>query len=335
MARRPAIVALAFALAAPVGSRTAARGPVPPAPTFSGEIRSILQTHCAICHSPGGPSPMPLGSYDEVLPWARAIEDQTLTRRMPVWHAARGYGAFANDPSLTPYELSMIAEWVAAGSPSGQAETALPAPKPTGGGLVIAAGATRSTIRTRTGWIIGWDFTPGDPLITSMTFTSAGGTIVGAWVAGDRAVRLPRGSAIHVVPPLHVEIHRRGKATYETPFTPRRSTLRLTSISPPSARSRRAVARRVWTERIACGGTIGPAKSSILAVRPLLASGATAQIAVERLGGAQPVLLGWFRDFDPAYARIYWLSRPLEFAAGARITSDAPCDVEVMLSGRR
>ena len=36
---------------------------------------------------------MPLTTYDEVRPWARAIKDQILTRRMPQWFAAHGYGA--------------------------------------------------------------------------------------------------------------------------------------------------------------------------------------------------------------------------------------------------
>jgi hypothetical protein len=40
-----------------------------------------------------------------------------LTRRMPKWSAARGYGDFANDPSLSPFEIALIAAWVDGGAP--------------------------------------------------------------------------------------------------------------------------------------------------------------------------------------------------------------------------
>jgi hypothetical protein len=62
---------------------------------------------------------MPLTTYEETRPWARAIKEQTLTRRMPKWHAARGYGAFSNDSTLTPFELSLIVSWVDGGLPEG------------------------------------------------------------------------------------------------------------------------------------------------------------------------------------------------------------------------
>jgi hypothetical protein len=49
--------------------------------TYAREVRAVLQARCTSCHSPGGPAPMPLTTYDEVRPWARAIKDQVLTRR--------------------------------------------------------------------------------------------------------------------------------------------------------------------------------------------------------------------------------------------------------------
>ena len=40
-----------------------------------------------------------------------------MTRRMPKWAAARGYGDFANDPSLSPFEIALIAAWIDGGAP--------------------------------------------------------------------------------------------------------------------------------------------------------------------------------------------------------------------------
>jgi hypothetical protein len=279
---------------------------------------------------------MPLVRYEDAVRWAGAIKTQALARQMPMWHAARGYGTFTNDPSLSPYELNVLVAW-ADGDKAVGSVTRAPAatPAPIRAGLSIPPNEITAIIRARTGWISGWDFTPGDPLITSATFTSADGSVLFTWTAGDRAVHLPAGSAIRVVSPVGVEIQRRAPAPYETAFTPRASSLRLSWIATTTSRSRRTLVRRVWTERIACGATLGSADASVVAIRPLLVKGGAALIGLERIGGAPPALLGWFRGFDPRYPRIYWLASPIDFAAQARMTSDAPCSIDVVFSARR
>ena len=52
-------------------------------------------------------------------PWARAIKEEVLTRRMPKWQAARGYGDFSNDPSLSPFEIALMVAWADGGAPRG------------------------------------------------------------------------------------------------------------------------------------------------------------------------------------------------------------------------
>lgn len=85
--------------------------------TWDREIAPIVQARCASCHAPGGKGPMSLTTYHEVRPWARAIKEEVLTRRMPKWHVVRGYGDFTNDPSLSPFEIGLIAAWVDGGAP--------------------------------------------------------------------------------------------------------------------------------------------------------------------------------------------------------------------------
>ena len=85
--------------------------------TWDREISAILAARCVQCHRPGGRAPMALTTYAEARPWARAIRHEVVTRRMPVWHAARGYGDFANDPSLSPHEIALVAAWVDGGAP--------------------------------------------------------------------------------------------------------------------------------------------------------------------------------------------------------------------------
>jgi len=88
--------------------------------TWDREIEPIFTARCVECHHAGGRSTIPLGSYRQARPWAVAIKEEVLTRRMPKWSAARGYGDFANDPSLAPFEIAIIAAWVDGGAPENE-----------------------------------------------------------------------------------------------------------------------------------------------------------------------------------------------------------------------
>lgn len=85
--------------------------------TWTREIAPIFEARCIECHRSGGRSSIALASYQQARPWAVAIKEEILTRRMPKWSAARGYGEFANDPSLSPFEIALIAAWVDGGAP--------------------------------------------------------------------------------------------------------------------------------------------------------------------------------------------------------------------------
>ena len=176
-------------------------------------------------------------------------------------------------------------------------------------------------------WVTGWDFQPGDPLITSATLSLSDGTSIGNWVAGDRAVVLPPETGIRASGRLRVTLRRRARADFEHDYTDRPSVLRLrTAVEPP--------AYRVWTMEGECASLAGTSAAQALAIRPSLRAGGSVQIALDRIGAAS-TLVGWFRDFDPAYERTYWLRRPLEFGPDARLTSDAPCSAAVVLKAPR
>ena len=59
---------------------------------------------------------MSLVTYEDARPYANAMREEVLARRMPKWHAARGYGQFANDPSLSPFDIALIVSWVDGGA---------------------------------------------------------------------------------------------------------------------------------------------------------------------------------------------------------------------------
>jgi hypothetical protein len=292
---------------------------------------------------------MPLTTYEEVRPWARAIKEQVLTRRMPKWHAARGFGAFQNDPTLTPIEQAMIVSWVdgglpfsassprpgSGGSPSVVA-SAFPGRRSLGEGgrrkigipiVRIPAGKSEAIARVRARWVTGWSFEPGDPLIASATFSLADGTAVGTWVAGDGPVTLPANSAIRVASSLRVRLQRREPTDYEQPYKPKASVLRVSVRAKPPA-------RRVWTERVGCGSPWTGRPAQLLAIRPMLEDGGAARIWIER-GGAPKTIVGWFRDVDPRFARTYWLARPADFPAEARLSGSERCEATLTLASAR
>jgi hypothetical protein len=104
--------------------------------TWTGDIERLVHARCLGCHIDGGRGPMSLVTYEDARPWAKAIREEVLTRRMPKWHAARGYGQFANDRSLTPFEIALVVAWVDGGAVRGpkrvsEGETSPPAAEPT------------------------------------------------------------------------------------------------------------------------------------------------------------------------------------------------------------
>lgn len=87
--------------------------------TFDREIIRLFNTHCISCHQSGGQA-FSLASYQEARPWAKAIGEEVLRRRMPPWGAVKGFGDFRNDQGLTPEQLELIVDWEEGGAPEGE-----------------------------------------------------------------------------------------------------------------------------------------------------------------------------------------------------------------------
>jgi len=110
--------------------------------TFHKDVLPILQMRCQPCHRPGEIAPMPLVTYRDARPWAKAIREAVLTGKMPPWFAESGL-RFENDPRLAPAEIATIDAWVRAGAPAGDARDS----------RVVA-------------WTRGWNITTPDQVIT-------------------------------------------------------------------------------------------------------------------------------------------------------------------------
>jgi len=120
MRLEPIISGLLFAFAA-----TAATNPLPV--TFTKDVAPVLQKNCQACHRPGEAAPFSMLTYEQARPWAKAMKEAVLLKKMPPWFADPHYGKFANDKSLSQKEIDTIVAWADAGAPEGDLKD-LPAP---------------------------------------------------------------------------------------------------------------------------------------------------------------------------------------------------------------
>jgi mono/diheme cytochrome c family protein len=214
--------------------------PISSSVTFNREIYRIFESRCLACHATDGVA-MPLGTYREARPWARAIREELIEGRMPPWTAAAGYVPFANDIGLTSRELATILTWTDGRTPRGDdrdlparagghrhsapadADERLELPPqavPAGEEYVVRrvtidpGGASGKSIRQI-------DMVPGDTRVLRGAFVfvvPSDGRTPAAWVSAwtpwlrttpppdDAGFRLPAGAR------LLVELHYRGRA---------------------------------------------------------------------------------------------------------------------------
>ena len=100
---------------------------IPPQPTFYKNVLPVMQTRCQECHRPGEAAPMSLLTYKDARPWAKAIREAVITRKMPPWPADPHFGKFSNDRSLSREEIDTLVAWADNGAQEGDPADA---PKP-------------------------------------------------------------------------------------------------------------------------------------------------------------------------------------------------------------
>ncbi|HLH01000.1 MAG TPA: hypothetical protein VKX49_32145 [Bryobacteraceae bacterium] len=122
-ARLSSLLILAAGGTAPVF----AHDPITTQITWNREISRIVYNRCGSCHHKGGEaSDIDLMTYKDARPWAKAIKEEVLERRMPPFAAVKGFGPVKDGDALTQEELHLIADWVEGGSPEGDDPKLLP-----------------------------------------------------------------------------------------------------------------------------------------------------------------------------------------------------------------
>lgn len=87
---------------------------------FNKEVIRILERNCLGCHAPGRiKADIPLTTYEEARPWAKAIKEEVLEKRMMPYQAVKGYGSFQHDYALPQREVELLVSWIEGGAPRG------------------------------------------------------------------------------------------------------------------------------------------------------------------------------------------------------------------------
>ncbi len=107
---------LALGMSACLAGATKSSGP---AVTYTKDVAPILQKSCQGCHRPGEAAPMSFLTYKDTRPWASAIKEAVLLKKMPPWFADPHYGKFSNDRALSSSEIQTLVTWAENGAPEG------------------------------------------------------------------------------------------------------------------------------------------------------------------------------------------------------------------------
>jgi len=332
--------------------------PITTSIVFQKEIARIFQRKCFQCHTDGNIS-MSLTTYKDARPWAVAIKEEILERRMPPWSAVNGYGHFANDMSLTAREVSIILAWADGGAPSGVllADESTPpvfVPPLTGweqgtpDAVVnvakdqkVAAGSPDRTARfevasglDRSRWLRALQLNPSDRrgIRYAAIYEAASGRWLGTWTPGNPVNSLPAGVGIQLPAKarLAVEIGYRGTeepvsggaelGLYFSEKRPPQAAMPLEISAPPIMVAAGKTREKVRTE------TVLKTAMTASALWPRLGAGAKSVevTAIKPDGVVEPLL--WLKNYRPDWPSSYVFREPITLPAGTRVIVTAYYD---------
>ena len=326
--------------------------------TFNREIAQIFQRKCFQCHTDGNVS-MALTTYKEARPWAVAIKEEILERKMPPWSAASGYGHFSNDMSLTAREMSLILSWADGGAPSGvllvdedkqpvyvpslnsweqgEPETIVKVAE----NVTVAAGSPFRVERTEvsTGlkeakWLRALQLNPSDRRVVryAAIYDARSGRWLGTWSPSNQVSAMPAGSAVQLPAgsKLTLEIGYRGNsedgsggAELGLYFSEQKPANTVGAIA--LAATAATIAPGKTRERIRAETAI-KAATDVIALWPRPGDGAQSfeVTAIGPDGVVQPLL--WLNSYRKEWPTSYLLRTPVALPAGARLVMTAYYD---------
>lgn len=111
------LISAAFFFSTRIGS---SHEPITTKVMFNKEVIRILERNCLGCHAPNKiKADISLTTYEEARPWAKAIKEEVLEKRMMPFQAVKGYGRFQHDYILTQRDTELLVSWIEGGAPRG------------------------------------------------------------------------------------------------------------------------------------------------------------------------------------------------------------------------
>ncbi|MFZ4987250.1 MAG: hypothetical protein ACOYLF_17495 [Blastocatellia bacterium] len=164
------------------GERVGSHVPITTRITFNREVVRILRQHCLECHSPRGiKSDQPLLTYAEARPWAKAIKEEVLNRRMAPYRAVPGFGHFLENYHLPAREQELLISWIEGGVPRGEEKDYPP-------GLLAAMSSPRT-----------WSLGDPDQILQPTVTTRVGASPFAARRCFNLPVGNPRRSPLRMI----------------------------------------------------------------------------------------------------------------------------------------
>jgi hypothetical protein len=328
---------------------------------FNREIAQIFQKKCFQCHTDGNVS-VPLTTYREARPWAVAIKEEILEKKMPPWGAASGYGHFANDMSLTGREISLILSWADGGAPSGvlladEDKQPVYVPSLTGWeqgepDLILKVAADKKIapdslyrverIEVATGlksakWLRALQLDPADRrgIRYAAIYDARNGQWLGTWTPSSKVGSMPEGSGVQLPANARLAVEVGYKGNVEAGevsgagelglyFHEKAPAQSVQSIDIASAAAVNVAAGKIG-ERFRAETTIKSA-STINAMWPRLGRGARSieVTAIRPDGSVEPML--WVNNYRAEWPAPYILKEPIALPAGTRVVMTAYYD---------
>jgi len=101
MRRTHAVVALLWAITSSAANH-------PTGVTFAKDVTPILRKNCQGRHRPREAAPFSLLTFEQAQPWAKAMKEAVLRKKMLPWFADPHYGKYANDRSLNQKDAERL-----------------------------------------------------------------------------------------------------------------------------------------------------------------------------------------------------------------------------------
>lgn len=323
---------------------------------FDREIVHILDNHCVMCHTQGGPA-FPLVTYEQTYAARWKIRQDALNRHMAPWGAVAGYGVFVNDNGLTQREIDFLSSWAESYGPrnNGQIYTGIAAAAPQVvqahfdssrwvlGSPDLQLSLPTSTLTPRQAatiqhaildpklntdrWLRGLEYKPGDRrVVHAVSFSiQETGQWLGSWTPWHPFVSLPQGLAYHLPAGSHIvaDVHYYGAAEAVVD----QGSLALYFASAPAPRSVTTLTLEPKGPANASGASHKlvatmalEQDTNVLALQPRILPGVQSiEVAARKPDGATQVLL-FARDIPLDWPTSYVLADPVPLSKGTRLS---------------